>query len=325
MGLVDRAATRQLDWGIKVPVKGYEDKRIYVWIEAVLGYLSVGQEVAQQMGIDFNEFMSDTNSKLRTYYVHGKDNIPFHTTIFPALLLGLKNDYRLPDYIVSSAYVNLNHEKMSKSKGNLITVNKLLDMFDLDTIRFYFVFNGPEIRDTNCSLDEIIQTHNKFLVGVLGNFVNRNLSFIKKKFDGLITEGKIENSIRELTEHTYQLVGSFIEKGEFKNALNAMIEYISFGNKYYDTQQPWIQVKEKIEEFHDTTYNCIYMIANMANLIAPIMPETSKKIKEMLHLPEFQWKVQEISGDIQLDDINLLFERIDENEKNRILEIERED
>ena len=89
MGLVDRAATRQLDWGIKVPVKGYEDKRIYVWIEAVLGYLSVGQEVAQQMDIDFNEFMSDTNSKLRTYYVHGKDNIPFHTTIFPALLLGL--------------------------------------------------------------------------------------------------------------------------------------------------------------------------------------------------------------------------------------------
>lgn len=104
-----------------------------------------------------------------------------------------------------------------------------------------------------------------------------------------------------------------------------MIEYISFGNKYYDTQQPWIQVKENIEEFHDTTYNCVYMIANMANLIAPIMPETSKKIKEMLHLPEFQWKVQEISGDIQLDDINLLFERIDENEKIRILEIEKED
>lgn len=325
MGLVDRAATRQLEWGIKVPVKGYEDKRIYVWIEAVLGYLSVGQEVAQQRGIDFNEFMSDKNSKLKTYYVHGKDNIPFHTTIFPALLLGLKNGYRLPDYIVSSAYVNLNHEKMSKSKGNLITVNALLDMFDLDTIRFYFIFNGPEIRDTNCSLDEIIQTHNKFLVGVLGNFVNRNLSFIKKKFDGFITEGKIEASIQELTEHTYQAVGSLIEQGEFKNALNTIIEYISFGNKYYDTKQPWIQVKENIEAFHDTTYNCIYMIANIANLIAPIMPETSKKIKEMLHLPEFQWKVQELSGDIQLDDIHLLFERIDENEKNRILEIEKED
>ena len=276
------------------------------------------------MGIDFNEFMSDTNSKLRTYYVHGKDNIPFHTTIFPALLLGLKNGYRLPDYITSSAYVNLNNEKMSKSTGNLITANELLDMFDVDTIRFYFIFNGPEIRDTNCSLDEIIQTHNKFLVGVLGNFVNRNLSFIKKKFDGMIAEGKIEPNIREFTEKTYQLVGSLIEKGEFKNALNTIIEYISFGNKYYDAQQPWIQVKENMEAFHDTTYNCVYMIANMANLIAPIMPETSKKIKEMLHLPEFQWKVQEISGDIQLDDINLLFERIDDKKKDSILNMGEE-
>ena len=106
--------------------------------------------------------------------------------------MAIKNNYRLPDYIVSSAYVNLNEEKMSKSKGNLITVNELLDMFESDTIRFYFTFKGPEVNDMNCSLPDIIQTHNKFLVGMLGNFVNRNLSFVNKKFDGVITEGNID-------------------------------------------------------------------------------------------------------------------------------------
>ena len=113
-GLVDRAATRQINWGIDVPVAGYDDKRIYVWIEAVLGYMSMGRLVAEGRGINFDEFISDENKNLVTYYVHGKDNIPFHTTIFPALLLSLKRNYRLPDYIISSEYINLNNEKMSK-------------------------------------------------------------------------------------------------------------------------------------------------------------------------------------------------------------------
>jgi methionyl-tRNA synthetase len=140
----------------------------------------------------------------RTYYTHGKDNIPFHSIIFPALLMGLKNKYRLPDYIVSSAYVNLNDEKMSKSKGNLISVNELLENYDSDTLRFYFTFNGPELKDTSCSIEDLIQTHNKFLVGVLGNFINRNLSFVAKKFDNLITSGNIDNNIIINTQKTYQ-------------------------------------------------------------------------------------------------------------------------
>ena len=159
MGLIDRAATRQIDWGVPVPIKGYEDKRIYVWIEAVLGYLSVGYEVAKKRDIDFDKFMSKDNKNLRSYYVHGKDNIPFHTTIYPAIICALKNNYNLPDYIISSAYVNLNNEKMSKSKGNLITVNELLEKFDSDTIRFYFTFKGPETNDINCSLFDIVQIH----------------------------------------------------------------------------------------------------------------------------------------------------------------------
>ena len=129
--------------------------------------------------------------------VHGKDNIPFHTTIFPALELAIGDNYRLPDYIISSAYVNLNNEKMSKSKGNLISVNELLELFNKDTLRFYFIFNGPEVKDISCSIEEMITVHNKFLVGTLGNFINRNFSFINKKFEGIITEGKVDSKIKE--------------------------------------------------------------------------------------------------------------------------------
>ena len=315
MGLVDRAVTRQLDWGIEVPVDNYQDKRIYVWIEAVLGYLSVAKEVAESRGINFDEFLSDKNKNLRTYYVHGKDNIPFHTIILSALLCGLKLDYRLPDYIISSVYVNLNDEKMSKSKGNLLTADELLQMFDRDTLRFYFMFYGPETKDTNCSIDDIIQMHNKFLVGVLGNFVNRNLSFIEKKFDGLIKEGNIDKDIIEYTKKTYDIVGDSIEKGEFKNALNYIVEYISAGNKYYDEKQPWIQVKENINAFNDTTYTCVYMMSNIANLINPFIPDTSKKIKDILSLEDYKWEPTKLSGDIKIKNLSLLFERIDDKNK----------
>ena len=311
MGLVDRAATRQLNWGIPVPVKGYEDKRIYVWIEAVLGYLSVGQEVAEERGIDFDKFMAKDNKNLKTYYIHGKDNIPFHTTIYPALILAMKNNYALPDYILSSAYVNLNEEKMSKSKGNLITVNELLKDFDSDTLRFYFTFKGPELHDMSCSIPDIIQTHNKFLVGMLGNFVNRNLSFVNKKFAGIITEGEIDKKIQELTLKSFDTVGDFLEKGELKNATNQIIEYLALANKYYDSKQPWIQVKENINEFNNTTYTCVYMIASISNLIAPIIPKASQKIKDMLNLPKFEWKAPQITGDIKINNLDILYKRID--------------
>lgn len=312
MGLVNRAATRQLTWGVPVPVSGYDDKRIYVWIEAVLGYLSVGSEVASSRGIDFDSFMNDDNKELYTYYVHGKDNIPFHTTIFPALVAGLNKNYRLPDYIISSAYVNINNEKMSKSKGNLISANELLDNFESDTIRFYLTFNGPEKNDINCSMDDIAQVHNKFLVGTIGNFVNRNLSFINKKFDGVITSGKIDPEIRELVVKTYDSVGKCIENGELKNAITTIVDLVMSANKYYDEEQPWIKVKEDINKFNDITYTCIYIIANLSNLLNPFIPNCCLKIRNMLGLDENNsWNEIKINGDIKIKDLEMLYERID--------------
>ncbi len=312
LGLLDRAATRQLEWGIPVPVKGYEDKRIYVWIEAVMGYLSVGQEVADKRSIDFSKFINDDNPNLRTYYVHGKDNIPFHTIIFPALIKGLNLNYRLPDYIISSEYVNLNDKKMSKSKGNLITANELLEMFESDTIRFYLTLKGPEKNDSNCTIDDIIQIHNKFLVGTIGNFVNRNLSFINKKFAGTIKEGQIDNNVINLTKDKFREVGNLIEKGELKSALNNIVDYAMFANKYYDENQPWIKVKENIDEFNNITYTCVFIMLNLAKLLYPFIPNGSKKIRKILGLNEnITWDVENISGDIKIQNLDILYKFIE--------------
>jgi len=319
MGLIDRATTRQINWGIEVPVENYQDKRIYVWIEAVLGYLSAGQETADRINLEFDKFLSDSNKNLLTYYVHGKDNIPFHTIIFPALLMALNKNYRMPDYIISSAYVNLNNEKMSKRTGNLITANELLDIFKKDTLRYYFMFYGPETRDTNCSIEEIAQIHNKFLVGALGNFVNRNFSYITKKFNGKITEAVIDKNIINKTEQVYENMGLSIEKGEFKNAIIYLNEYINLANKYYDERQPWNQVETNIQEFNNTTYTCLYIIINLSNLIYPFMPDAAQKIKNMLSISnseykykyKYNWKPLLITGNFEIKNLELLFERIE--------------
>lgn len=309
MGLIDRATTRQLDWGIEVPVEGYDDKRIYVWIEAVLGYITTCQRVLEERGEDFYSFITDPN--LISYYAIGKDNIPFHTIIFPSILQAIDPKYQLPTHIISCEFMNMQDEKMSKSKGNLITVNDLIDEFGKDTSRYFMIANGPEKKDTNFSKDELIQAHNKFLVGVLGNFINRNVSFINKKFDGLVKEGQIDKNIIELTKKTYKEVGNLIEAGELKQALEQVMEYVGEGNKYYDQQTPWIQVKEDIDSFNNTTYTCMYMIANISNLLNPFIPDTTDKIKKLLSLDKASWNEITLKGDIKLNDIGLLFERIE--------------
>ncbi len=317
MGLIDRAITRQLEWGIDVPFKGYEDKKIYVWIEAVLGYLTAGQKVAEERGINFEDYIR--NPETITYYAHGKDNIPFHTVIYPALLMSIDEKIKLPDYIISSEYVNMNNEKMSKSKGNLISVNQMLEVFPKDSIRYYMIANGPESKDINFTIDDFVQRHNKFLVGVFGNFINRNLSYINKKFEGKIPNGELSPEIVAATQEAYERVGSLIEKGNLRQALETAFEYVSMGNKYYDDQKPWVQVVEDMEGFNNTTYNCVYMMANMSNLFAPFIPETCERIIKKLGLDyEHAWGPVSIGRDLQVQDNDLLFERMKTEE---ILEI----
>lgn len=310
-GLPDRDATRNLDWGIEVPFAGYEDKRVYVWIEAVMGYLTAAMKVCEDRGEDFNDFMKD-GEDLITYYVHGKDNIPFHTVIYPALILSLENGWQCPKMIISSEYVKLGEDKMSKSKGNLVPMLELAEQFNSDSVRFFFTMNNPERRDISYSEEELISAHNKFLCGGFGNFVNRNVSFLKKKFKGVVPAGVVDPEIAAQTEKAYAEIGAKMEAGELRAAVEQMIGYIQDANKFYDTQAPWTQVKQEDQtDFNNTTATCMYIIANMSNLLAPVLTEGTAKIRTMLELDEIPcWKPINIKEGLVLGECPILYTKI---------------
>lgn len=309
-GLVDRAITRQLDWGIDVPIKGFDDKKIYVWIEAVLGYISAGKKYCKEHGLNWEDFYKDSSS-LDTYYVHGKDNIPFHTIIFPALLIALDENYQLPNHIVSCQFLNIDDEKISKSKGNGITVKDLLNEYSSGSIRYCLTYQAPELKDTNFTPEILEQLHNKSLVGEYGNFVNRNLAFLVKKFNGIIPDGNVDPNVISTIQETYSKVGTFIEKAELRNAILAIQQLVKFANRYYDEKQPWIQVKQNITAFNDTTATCIALIVNIANLYEPFIPDSSNKVYEFFGISNPNWEYISIENGVTLKDVSILFSRID--------------
>ena len=309
-GLRDRAITRQLTWGIDVPISGFSDKKLYVWIEAVLGYISAGIQYCQENGLDWKPFYVDS-SNLDTYYVHGKDNIPFHTIIFPALLLSLQNGFQLPNHIVSSEFLNVDNAKISKSAGNGIAVKDLLKRYSPDTVRYCLISQAPEKKDANFSIDILEQLHNKCLVGEYGNFVNRNLAFIVKKFNGVIPNGNVDPTICKTIEETYATVGSLISNSEIRTALQTVQNLVRFSNKYYDGQQPWVQFKQDINAFNDTTATCIALIANIANLYAPFIPFSSAKVFSFLGIKKPTWDYISVDSGTILNNVSILFTKID--------------
>lgn len=241
------------------------------------------------------------------YMVHGKDNIIFHSIILPALLYAMKSDMKLPDKMVSCEYLNINDEKISKSKGNGITILDLAEQYDIDSIRYYFLSNGPEKKDGNFSTEEFKLILNSDLVNKYGNFINRTL-----KFKGLekIEVGEIDKEIEEKISQTYINVSKDIENLEFRKSIEEIINLVEYGNKYYDDKKPCILYKENIREFNNVMYNCVNIIANLANLFEPIMPETSNKIKQYLNIDMRKWEKITIEETVKLNDINPLFERI---------------
>ncbi|MBQ6992407.1 MAG: methionine--tRNA ligase [Clostridia bacterium] len=306
-GLLDRAVTRDLDWGVDIPVDGYEDKKMYVWIEAVLGYLTDTMKICEENGTNWEDFWKEGHNN-KIYMCHGKDNIVFHSIIFNALLEGLKDNFHLVDVIVSTEYLNINDEKISKSKGNGITTLEMLEKYNPDSLRFHIINNGPEKKDTNFTLDDFERTHNNEILNKFGNLVNRTLRF--KGLEELPT-GKLDEKMEQEIKDAYKDVATAIENLEFKNATDRVMQLVENANKYYDERQPWIQKKESIDDFNDTIYTCAVIIANLSNLFEPFMPNSSKKIREYLNLNEKgSWEIIKVDGGIKLNNIEPLFNRI---------------
>lgn len=315
-GLRDRALTRDLEWGIKVPKDGYENKTIYIWAENVLGYLSASKTAAQLRGTDFKELWG---KEAKHYYVHGKDNIPFHTIILPSLLLANGENWHLPDQIVSSEYLTLEGRKISTSQNYAIWVKELLDHYEADSIRYFFLANGPEKKDADFSWREYVHSHNGELLGAYGNFVNRSLAFISKYFDGIIPAGIDNPSINNRIDALFVSVGKQIENGAFKDAITEIFDFVRNANKFFDTKQPWITRTTDTKACENTLYQCVQIIANLAVLLSPFLPFSSAKVCKWLGINN-KWEKQSVPAGYLLPEIDILFQRIDK----KAIEIETE-
>lgn len=319
-GLKDRAATRDIDWGVDVPLEGYSGKKIYVWVEAVLGYLSTCLQVCREKEKDFDTFWGDRQENLLHYYIHGKDNIPFHTVILPALLMA-HGGLKLPDRIISSEYETLEGRKISTSGNWAIWVPDLLERYHPDSIRYFFVANGPERKDSDFSWTEFYNCHNADLVGQFGNLVNRCLVFVHKSHGGKVPAGTLEESVTSEIEKAFASCGSAIEQGAFREALASAFALVRFGNKYFDERKPWITVRENPTACSTALFNCFQIIASLSVLLEPFIPFSCKELREMLHLEPQGWLPVPLPEGRTLKEPRILFARLDK--KGAELELEK--
>lgn len=309
-GLVDRAVTRDLDWGVKIPFDGFDDKRIYVWVDAVWGYVSAVQKYCDEHGLNFEDYWFKNNDfEHKIYMCHGKDNIVFHTIIFPALLMATNKNFLMPDTCVAVEFMNINSEKMSKSKGNAWPMLTMLEKFPADTLRYYVIANGPERKDSNFTFEEFHKQVNSELVNKFGNFVNRTLNY--KGWDNIIPNSKLDKNVENMVKQAYVKAGDNIENTNFRDALSNVFELIEFGNKYFDEKQPWILFKnEDKTAFNEVIFNCCYMIANLGNLLDPFVPFAAEKIRKEFDIQKAGWSPVDIESGKQLGKMPVLFERL---------------
>ena len=308
-GIPDRCASRTLNYGIDIPIEGFEDKKLYGWFENVWGYVTASKKYAEQNNLNWEDFWKGKNSKI--YLVHAKDNIPFHTVIFPSLLLGTQDNYRLPDKIISDEYITIEGEKLSKSKGNYITLRHLLDNYPVDAIRYYFSINNPETRDFNFTYEGFINSINGELLGKWGNFVNRSLQFINKSFDGKLCNLSINQDIENKLIELYDIVGNDIDDGDVKNGLSKIFDFINYSNKYFDVNEPWKLVNEDSNKCEEILYNCCNIIFNINNLLKPYLVETTKKVEDYLKSNINEWNYKRLEKVDLLGEIIPLFVRYD--------------
>ena len=312
-GLRDRAITRDLDWGVEVPRAGYGDKRIYIWAENVLGYLSMSRAVADGRGNGFEALWTQEDPDVRHYYVHGKDNIPVHTIILPALLLAHGGGWHLPDRIVSSEYLTLEGRKISTSQGWAIWAEDLAARFDPDSIRYFLITNGPEKRDTDFSFREFVNSHNGELLGAYGNFIHRTLVFVRKYLGGRVPECAPDEAPLSEAECLYAHVGKLLEQARFKEALDAVFALVRSCNRYFDHCRPWETRTSDPAACARTLGTCVQLAANLAVLLGPFLPFSSAKVRLWLNVSE-TWAFQRCPGGLAVPEPSILFARIERDQ-----------
>jgi methionyl-tRNA synthetase len=314
-GLQPRAITRDLSWGVEIPLEGFENKRIYVWFEAVTGYLSASVEWAERRGdpAAWEPWWKDESA--RQYYFIGKDNIPFHTVIWPAILMA-RGDTILPYDVPSNEYMNFGGAKASKSAGIGTTVPDLLRTFAPDPIRYYLTANAPENSDSDYSGDELIRRNNDELVATWGNLVHRTLTFTQRYLDGRVPgDGSTDPVVAERIEQAFAAVTASLEAARFKETIREVMALAQFGNRYFDEKAPWKQVKEDKEATGRTVGTLINLINALKVLFAPFLPFSSAKLHELLGyadgLEAHGWRAEPVPAGQPLPKPTPLFTKIE--------------
>jgi methionyl-tRNA synthetase len=289
-GLKPRALTRDNKWGIPAPFPGAEGKTIYVWLEAVLGYVSASIEWAEKS--ERPEAWKDFWFDKATRNVHfiGKDNIPFHVIIFPALLLATHEDYVLPWQVSSTEFILFEGQKFSKSKKIGVWIDEALEAAPAEYWRYVLMATRPESRDANFTWREFEAHVNTELNDVLGNFVHRTLTFINNQFDSKIPEpahlDPNDNQIKQQIENAPSKIGSLLDQFELKNALAAVVDLARTGNQYLSEREPWHLVKTDRDKTASTIYLASQLVRSIGILISPYLPDAGKGIANQLNQPD---------------------------------------
>jgi len=323
-GLKDRAITRDLSWGVDIPVDGWEEKKIYVWFEAVLGYLSATVELFKNTKNPemWKEFWEDQNSE--SYYFQGKDNIPFHAIILPAILLGVENK-NLPTEVVANEYLNFSGKEFSKSRNWAVWLPDFLEKYSPDSLRYYLTSIMPETSDSDFTWEGYVSSNNNELVANLGNFIHRILTMSHKNFDGKIPKFESESeSTKEIIErcnNAIKEVGTSISKRRFREALNNLMALSKFGNQFLDKNEPWKKMKENKNEAGEILGQSIIIINAISCILEPFLPESSQKLQKILFGETInEWKLILPKPGTPFEKPMPLFEKLDEEvvlEENR--------
>ncbi|MDH5681830.1 MAG: methionine--tRNA ligase [Spirochaetota bacterium] len=330
-GLNERAITRDIKWGVPVPLKEAEGKVLYVWFDAPIGYISSTVEWSERLGAPdrWKDYWLDKDCKLIHFI--GKDNVPFHIIVWPGILMGQNTEYILPHDVPANEHLTIEGHKLSTSEGNVVWVDDFLKHFSTDSLRYYLAAMAPETKDSDFSWKHFQEKNNSELNNVLGNLVNRTLTFLKRYFDGVVPERlalteQDEANIAE-TKSYPKKVGELLSKFKVREAIFDVVQLAHIGNRYFDSQKPWELIKSDKERCGTVLNICHSMIKTIAPLIYPFLPDTGERLWKMVgmdsNVSEVLWdEIEELpvgtgSG---ISKVELLCPKIEDKAVNNVIE-----
>jgi len=315
-GLRSRAMTRDLNWGIPVPLEDAEGKVLYVWFDAPIGYISFTQQWAEKNGKNWRDYWQNESTELIHFI--GKDNIVFHCIIFPAMMKA-HGEYIMPKNVPAFEFLNLENEKISTSRNWAVWADEYVKEFpdQQDVLRYVLLSSAPETKDNNFTWKDFQTKNNSELVGIFGNFINRVAVLINRYYGGVVPKGNLEDKNLSEINKTLKEVSGFLEKFEFRNALHSLMNLARFGNHYLQSEEPWKSIKESPEKASNSLFVAAQLAVALSYLSEPFIPFSSEKILNMFNLGKTSWSDIEngkilINNGHNINEPFLLFSKIED-------------